>query len=59
MGLRAGYSTPQWDLYAELRNAGDRKYVSYFSVRDTAAANAAILTPGEPRSLYVGARLKF
>ena len=58
-GLRAGYSTPQWDLYAELRNAGDRKYVSYFSVRDVAAANAAILTPGEPRSLYVGARLKF
>lgn len=58
-GLRAGYSTPQWDLYAELRNAGDRKYVSYFSVRDSAAANAAILTPGEPRSLYVGARLKF
>lgn len=58
-GLRAGYSTLQWDLYAELRNAGDMKYVSYFSVRDSAAANAAILTPGEPRSLYVGARLKF
>lgn len=58
-GLRAGYTTQQWEVYAELRNASDKKYVSYFSVRDIAAANAAILTPGEPRSLYVGARLKF
>jgi iron complex outermembrane recepter protein len=58
-GLRAGYTTKGWEVYGELRNAGDRKYVSFFSVRDVAAANAAILTPGEPRSLYVGARLKF
>ncbi|MET0311847.1 MAG: TonB-dependent receptor [Burkholderiaceae bacterium] len=58
-GLRAGYTAAQWEVYGELRNAGDRKYVSFFSVRDAAAANAAILTPGEPRSLYVGARLKF
>ncbi|MGA0570418.1 TonB-dependent receptor family protein [Variovorax sp. VNK109] len=58
-GLRAGYTTRQWEVYGELRNAGDRKYVSYFSVRDVAGANAAILTSGEPRSLYVGARLKF
>lgn len=58
-GLRAGYATSQWEMYAELRNASDRKYISYFSVRDVAAANAAILTPGEPRSLYVGARFKF
>lgn len=58
-GLRAGYTTKQWEVYSELRNAGDKKYVSFFSVRDVGAANAAILTPGEPRSLYVGARLKF
>lgn len=58
-GLRAGYAAKQWEVYGELRNATDRKYVSFFSVRDVAAANAAILTPGEPRSLYVGARLKF
>lgn len=58
-GLRAGYTTLQWELFGELRNACDRKYVSFFSVRDVAAANAAILTPGEPRSLYVGARMKF
>lgn len=58
-GLRAGYTTKQWEVYSELRNAGDKKYVSFFSVRDIAAANSAILTSGEPRSLYVGARLKF
>ncbi|MGE0332690.1 MAG: TonB-dependent receptor family protein [Ramlibacter sp.] len=58
-GLRAGYTAKQWEVYGELRNAGDRKYVSFFSVRDVAAANAPILTSGEPRSLYVGARLKF
>lgn len=58
-GLRAGYSTKQWEVYGEMRNAGDKKYVSFFSVRDIAAANSAILTPGEPRSLYVGARVKF
>lgn len=58
-GLRAGYTTPRWEVYAELRNAGDKKYVSYFSVRDVADASAAILNPGEPRSLFVGARLKF
>lgn len=58
-GLRAGYTTPRWEVYAELRNAGDRKHVSYFSVRDVAAGNAAILNPGEPRSLFVGTRLRF
>jgi iron complex outermembrane receptor protein len=30
-----------------------------FSVMNAAAADAAILSPGEPRSIYVGARLKF
>lgn len=58
-GLRAGYTAHRWEIYGELRNLADRKYVSYFSVRDTAAPDAAILNPGEPRSLYVGARLKF
>ena len=58
-GLRAGYTTARWEVYAELRNAGDRKHVSYFSVRDVAAGNAAILNPGEPRSLFVGTRLRF
>ena len=58
-GLRAGYAAKQWEAYAEARNLADRKYVSLFSVQNAAAPGAAILSPGEPRSLYVGARLKF
>ena len=58
-GLRAGYTAHQWEIYGEARNLGNRKYASFFNVRDIAAANAAILNPGEPRSLYVGARLMF
>ncbi len=58
-GLRAGITHKQWEVYAEARNLGDKSYVSLFSVKDVAAANAAILTPGEPRSVYLGARLKF
>ncbi|WP_137919028.1 TonB-dependent receptor [Hydrogenophaga sp. 2FB] len=58
-GLRAGWNGKDWEVFAEARNLADKKYVSQFSVRNVAAPNAAILTPGEPRSLYVGARLKF
>jgi iron complex outermembrane recepter protein len=58
-GLRAGVTSKQWEVYAEVRNLADKNYVSLFSVLDAAPANAAILTPGEPRSVYVGARLKF
>lgn len=58
-GLRAGVSGPRWEVYADARNLSNRAYVSQFSVRDAAASDAAILTPGEPRSVYVGARLKF
>ena len=58
-GLRAGVTGKAWEVYAEARNLADKAYVSQFSVMDKAAAQAAILTPGEPRSVYVGARLKF
>lgn len=58
-GLRAGWTGKTWEVFGEARNLGNKNYVSQFSVRDTAAANATILNPGEPRSLYVGARMKF
>lgn len=58
-GLRAGWTGRDWEVFAEARNLADKKYVSQFSVRNVAAPHAAILTPGEPRSLYAGARLKF
>lgn len=58
-GLRAGLAGPRWEVYADTRNLGNKNHVSQFSVRDVADAGAAILTPGEPRSVYIGARLKF
>ncbi len=58
-GLRAGFIAKNWELYAEARNLGDKNYVSLFSVRDVAAPDAAILYPGEPRSVYAGARFRF
>ncbi|MCW5655418.1 TonB-dependent receptor [Hydrogenophaga sp.] len=58
-GLRAGWTGKDWEVFAEARNLANKNHVALFSVRDVAAANAAILTPGEPRSLYVGARMKF
>ncbi|WP_127999484.1 TonB-dependent receptor family protein [Piscinibacter defluvii] len=58
-GVRAGYATRRWEVFVDARNLGDKAYVSQFSVRDAAPADAAILTPGEPRSVVVGARLKF
>ena len=58
-GLRTGWTGKDWEVFAEARNLGDKNHVSQFSVRDRAAATAAILTPGEPRAFYVGGRLKF
>ncbi len=59
LGFRAGYSRETWELWGEVRNITDENYVSLFSVKDFAAPDAAILTPGEPRSVYVGLRLQF
>ncbi|WP_084197328.1 TonB-dependent receptor family protein [Solimonas soli] len=59
LGLRAGLTRETWEVYAELRNLSDKNYVAFFSVKDAAAPDDAILTPGEPRALYVGTRLRF
>jgi len=58
-GLRAGFTDKGWEVFGELRNLSDRKYIAYHRVVDVAAANAALLYAGEPRSVYVGAKLKF
>ncbi|NCT96178.1 MAG: TonB-dependent receptor [Comamonadaceae bacterium] len=58
-GLRAGWTGKDWEVFAEARNLADKNHVSYFSVRDRAGTNDAILQSGEPRSFYVGARLRF
>lgn len=59
LGLRAGFSKGDWEIFGEARNLTDKEYVGVHSVREQATANDAILQPGEPRSLYVGAKLKF
>lgn len=59
LGLRAGLARKRWEVYGEVRNLADKDYIALFSVKDVAAPDAAILSPGEPRSVYVGARLRF
>lgn len=59
LGLRTGFSAVDWEVYAELRNVGNREYISMFTVKDVAQASDAILNPGEPRSAHVGLKLEF
>ncbi len=58
-GLRAGYSSDRWELFAELRNLADEDYIATVSVLNQADADARVLYPGAPRSAYAGARLRF
>ena len=58
LGLRAGFARQEWEIYGELRNLTNKKYVGIFSVVDAGTPDADILNPGEPRSVYVGVKLK-
>jgi iron complex outermembrane receptor protein len=58
-GLRAGWSSDRWRVFADLRNLADERYVATHSVRNVAAPEAAILNAGEPRSAYLGIEMKF
>lgn len=58
-GLRAGIERQRWEAFAELRNLGDKTYVGLLTVRDVAGASDALLQAGEPRSAYLGLRLRF
>jgi iron complex outermembrane receptor protein len=53
-GLRAGWAQGRWRAFADIRNLADEDYVVTHSVRNVAAANAPILNPGEPLSVYLG-----
>jgi iron complex outermembrane receptor protein len=59
VGLRAGWSNDKWHVFGELKNAGDEKYIATHSVLDVAGPDAAILSPGEPRSAYFGVSARF
>lgn len=59
MGLKAGWENASLRVFAELRNLTDREYIATHGVRSTAAADADILYPGEPRSAYVGFEYRY
>ena len=59
MGLRGGFSGADWQAFVEVQNLLDRRYVATHSVRNAAGANAALLNPGAPRSVYAGIVVRF
>jgi iron complex outermembrane receptor protein len=59
VGLRAGWSHERWRVFADLVNASDERYVATVGVRDVADADAAVLNPGQPRSVYFGIQGSF
>ncbi len=59
VGLRAGWANERWRVFGELRNATGERYVATHNVVDVGASNAAMLNPGEPRSVYFGVQTQF
>jgi iron complex outermembrane receptor protein len=59
LGLRTGFTSGSWELFAEGRNLLDRDYIAAITVHDRADASTRALYPGAPRSVYVGARYQF
>jgi iron complex outermembrane receptor protein len=59
LGLRAGWSQQRFNVFADLVNATDERYVSVVSVQDVAAPDAEVLSAGTPRSLYFGIEGRF
>jgi iron complex outermembrane receptor protein len=58
LGLRAGWSSPTWEVYGELKNALDEDYIATLSVLNRADATSRVLYPGSPLSAFVGVRWK-
>ena len=59
MGLRAGMSGRRWEVFGEVRNLFDVDYIATLSVLNVAPANARVLYPGAPVSVYTGLRYSF
>ncbi|TAM87260.1 MAG: TonB-dependent receptor [Candidimonas sp.] len=57
LGARAGLKRERWELFAEINNLLDKKYVASTSVEARASAGDAILNPGAGRSVSAGVRL--
>ncbi len=59
MGLRAGLSGRRWELFGEVRNLFDTRYIATLSVLNVATNDSRVLNPGTPRAAYTGLRLSF
>lgn len=59
LGLRTGIERERWSVFGEIRNLLDEEYVGLLTVRDRASVDDALLQAGEPRSVYIGLRLRF
>jgi iron complex outermembrane receptor protein len=59
MGLRAGFTSSRWELFAEVRNLFDEDYIATVSVLHIAGPNSRVLYPGAPISAYTGVRVGF
>jgi iron complex outermembrane receptor protein len=59
LGVRAGYTSEHWQVFAEGRNLLDKRYIAAVVVKDQASPAMELLHPGAPRSVYVGARYQF
>src|SRR5690606_21858513 len=59
VGLRIGVERARWEAFGEVRNLLDREHVGMLLVNDRAAAHASVLHAGEPRSVFVGVRMRY
>ena len=59
LGLRAGLSGRRWELFGEVRNLLDARYIATLSVLNVATSSSRVLNPGTPRAAYTGLRLSF
>jgi len=59
LGLRGGWEGRSWRMFIELQNLLDADYVASHRVRTRAPADAALLEPGAPRSVYAGVTVSF
>ena len=59
VGLRLGMEREGWEAFGEIRNLFDREHVGMLLVHDRAASDASVLHAGEPRSVYVGLRVRY
>ena len=55
-GLRVGFRHDRCEWFAEIENLFDRHYPVTVEALNRAGADAAVLNPGAPRSLYAGVR---